>query len=147
MGCDIHLHIEIKVKGEWFHYAAPHVKRWYDLFERMAGVRGDVANAIAAPRGLPLDVTATTLFHSDYDEDGHSHSWLSGPEIATLEDWGRTHLQTNKGYGEWDLEIDMLSWTFLFGNSFAGWYKYPEDNQRLREIGLEGFRFVFWFDN
>lgn len=27
MGCDIHLHIEVKINGAWEHYATPRVDR------------------------------------------------------------------------------------------------------------------------
>lgn len=48
MGCDIHLHQEVKINGEWHHYRLAEMPRNYEVFEKMAGVRGDVKNAIAA---------------------------------------------------------------------------------------------------
>lgn len=52
MGCDIHLHTEVKIGGAWHHYSAPCVPRSYALFGKMAGVRGGAA-PIALPKGLP----------------------------------------------------------------------------------------------
>lgn len=135
MGCDIHIHAEIRVNGKWLHYDQPECRRDYALFERMAGVRGDVENAIAPPRGLPADASETTKLCSDfYDSDGHSHSWLSSKEIADLADWcngrGRDY-----AFPDWD--------RWLFGNGYSDFHKYPSD----RKEGVEDVRFVFWFDN
>jgi hypothetical protein len=141
MGCDIHLHIEVKIGGEWHHYGAPSIRRDYALFEKMAGVRGEVSEAIAPPKGLPTDCTFLTKFLSDYEGgDGHSHSYLTAPEIVLLADWLNS-IATDSARGH-DLEMDILH-TFLFGNSFDGFVRYPEDNPK----GLEDVRFVFWFDN
>jgi hypothetical protein len=145
MGCDIHLHIEIKISGEWHHYSAPAVRRDYELFEKMAGVRGERQNAIAFPRGLPNDATFLTTFDArHWNSDGHSHSWLSSEELILLEDWSEA--RNPKMNMDLDLECGILH-CYLFGNSFAGLHKYPNDNRRLREMGLEDVRFVFWFDN
>lgn len=42
MGCDIHLHAEVKIKNAWHHYAHPSVPRSYPLFSIMAGVHESV---------------------------------------------------------------------------------------------------------
>jgi len=65
MGCDIHVHVEYKADGKWYHYNHPNVGRNYELFAKMAGVR-DQGNIgpIVQPRGLPDDVSFTTLFDS-----------------------------------------------------------------------------------
>lgn len=59
MGCDIHLHTEVKINGVWHHMGAPSVPRNYRLFAKMAGVRG-IETPIAEPRGLPGDATLLT---------------------------------------------------------------------------------------
>lgn len=148
MGCDIHLHIEIRVNGIWHHYAAPYVQRWYALFERMAGVRGDVHNAIAPPRGLPDDATVVTkLASDDMGSDGHSHSWLSSAEVVVLDDWlGEQEEKLKPEWPGYNLEHAILH-TYLFENGFAGFVRYPKDGKRVRALGLADFRFVFWFDN
>lgn len=137
MGCDIHIHAEVKIEGKWEHYDQPDCRRDYDLFEKMAGVRGDIKNAIAAPRGIPEDASTMTKFDAErWDSDGHSHSWLSAQEIYELAEWDEARSKTRTVFGrEWD--------QWLFGNSYSGFIKYPED----RPEGVEDVRFVFWFDN
>ena len=127
MGCDIHVHTECKIQGVWRHWGAPSVDRWYELFEKMAGVRGDIKNAIAAPKGLPKDVTFETLFDYEWWGGGmHSESWLSLEEIRELYKWWETR---QSGPIESQFE-------YLMGNS---WIE-PQE-------GIEDVRWVFWFDN
>jgi hypothetical protein len=140
MGCDIHLFVEVKVNEKWHCYNHPNVYRCYDLFAKMAGVRGE-ETPIATPRGLPSDVTEIVAFASqDYGVDGHSHSYLTSTEIQELEAWAEAWCEKycpgqtfwfNKQFG------------FLFGNSFSGYFKYPNEYPNL----INDFRFVFWFDN
>lgn len=136
MGCDVHIHAEIKVGGKWLHYDQPDCNRDYALFEKMAGVRGEVENAIAAPRGIPKNATATTKFDAKHwDSDGHSHSWLGSKEIAELAEWHEKHGAKGLFDRKWD--------QWLFGNSYSGFTKYPLD----RPKGVQDVRFIFWFDN
>lgn len=84
MGCDIHLHVEIKIDGKWEHWSAPYVNRAYSLFGLMAGVRGDAA-PLYEPRGFPEDASAITRM--DYDADGpdaHTPSWLTWAEMRRV---------------------------------------------------------------
>lgn len=134
MGCDIHLHTEVKIEGKWRHWGNPGIDRWYVLFEKMAGVRGDIENAIVAPKGLPEDITFETKF--DYENYGggmHSMSWLSVEEIDEVYKW----YDKNKMKGMFIIELD-LHIGFILGN---GWNDIQEDN------GIEDVRWVFWFDN
>jgi len=139
MGCDIHSHIEVKIKGKWHYYDEVNISRNYRLFSRMADIRNE-ENIIplSTPKGLPKDITFMTKLKSDYwDTDGHSHSWLSSKELFYLEEW----IERNK------ILPDLAHKGFFFGSTFSGWIKYPEDTIRLRELGVEDFRLVFWFDN
>lgn len=137
MGCDIHMHQEVKINGNWEHYRETGLPRNYAVFSKMAGVRGD-EDPIAEPRGLPSDATVVTRFDSDeWGVDGHTHSWINGDEILKLEEWIR-----EKGFVDtWSLESEY--WGYLFGNTWGGFTKYPDE----RPKGLEDIRFVFWFDN
>lgn len=142
MGCDIHLHIEVKINGKWEHYHNPQVPRLYSLFEKMAGVRGSVKNAIVAPRGIPQDVSVITKF--DYERmgsDGHSHSYLNAAEIDELDRWAKEKLHPLKQFPQWDMEWEWQC--YFFENTFSGFNRYPKN----REKGIEDLRFVFWFDN
>ena len=118
MACDIHLHIELKHEnGEWHHYGAPDVDRWYALFEKMAGVRGSLDNAISLPKGLPEDASTITKAEFEYWKDeAHSISWLSSDEIIELENW------------------------------LSAFYDLEQDSN-FPVYGYTDVRFVFWFDN
>lgn len=148
MGCDIHLHIEVKIEGIWHHYAAPSINRNYYLFEKMAGVRGDVNNAISPPKGFPNNATELTNIVYQNEECGsHSVSWLGIDEIMKLEDWLKSiSTKETDGYAKYDLEYDILR-TYLGGDSFTGWKRDPEVGSPLSPAMVEDVRFIFWFDN
>lgn len=133
MGCDIHAYVEIKVGGNWHHYGPTKIRRDYNLFEYIAGVRGD--NYEWEPRGLPTDVSIVTKLLSDHDgEDGHTHSWITYDEmmIVVKEFGGNQDDWEFKPFGIW-----------FFGNGVNDWhdpsYQFPKE--------IEDVRIVFWFDN
>ncbi len=139
MGCDIHLHVEIKVKGKWKHYNHPRIERDYRLFSKMAGVRGD-EEAISLPRGLPSDISFTTKFDCDYDgSNGHSHSWLSAAEASYVQEW------YNKLRGVEYMHPPLFG--YLFGGYINSYLQFPSDTERLFKRGFKEARIVFWFDN
>lgn len=143
MGCDIHLHTEVKIDGVWHHYSAPSIGRNYSIFAKMAGVRKDDPLPIAQPRGVPSDATFLTRF--DYEMEGadaHTPSWLGAKEIAELVGW----------IDETFPSTDHLDWEsrnigYFFGNSFEGFSKHPSDYTGDIERGIEDVRWIFWFDN
>ena len=145
MGCDIHLHIEVKLFNKWEHYSCPNILRNYKLFAKMAGVRNDVdtpIEPISKPKGLEYldDLTTITKFNLDrWKGDAHSCSWLNKEEIAELSAW---LLQLEGSRMDNDLEWGFLK-CYLFGNSFGGIVNYPEDVPP----GVSDVRFIFWFDN
>lgn len=140
MGCDIHLHVEVKIKGKWEHYNHPHINRNYDLFSMMAGVRqyATTPTPISQPRGLPGDVSTTTLFDCVYDgSDGHSHSWLSSLQAGAVQNWYKREV---------DSDAPPL-FGYLFGNYIDSYIENPKDGERLFQMGFSDARVVFWFDN
>ena len=142
MGCDIHLHIEVKIHGKWEHWGNPAIDRNYDLFAVMAGVRnnGDII-PLSEPKGLPANLTTVTQFAYDYEKpDAHSMSWLSLKEIGKVDAYIAGIATTEKRW--YDFEYHVLH-SYLLGNSFAGIGTYPED----RPKGINDVRFIFWFDN
>lgn len=154
MGCDIHIHIEVKFRGNWEHYGTPQVSRWYRLFAKMANVRNaephdkDYIKPISDPKGMPDDVTTLTAHDNERGSgDWHSHSWLDLDEIVLLEDWLEEQSKQQREIdpsAPWlDLEHTVLH-TYLFGNSFAGLRRYPKDYDGDQVADV---RFVFWFDN
>lgn len=132
MGCDVHMHIEIKIQGTWEHWGNPQVPRNYEVFARLAGVRGD-AEPIDRPRGLPGDATTATQWDSyRWGDDAHSHSWISSAEAADLMSWSDAE------------KLDYhRRWDWVAGTDFRGFIDFPDD----RPKGLDDFRLVFWFDN
>lgn len=142
MGCDIHLHQEVLIDGEWHHYSCPRVSRNYLLFSKMAGVRGSREDAIASPRGVPADITTVTKMDLDsWGGDGHSHSWLASEEVIELCKWARElHAEDRLSH----LFECILDFGFCFGGYWSGFH---DEDFRGEVPGLQDFRFVFWFDN
>lgn len=124
MGCDIHLHAEIKIDGQWHHYAQLYIGRDYTLFGLMAGVRNTNVTPISQPKGIPDDITVITRISlNDWSVDGHTHSYLNGEEIRKL---ATLHLMEDFGYFfDWD---------------WSDWLRH-------KSTEVEDIRFVFWFDN
>lgn len=154
MGCDIHLHIEIKVDGQWHHYNHPQIPRNYWLFAKMANVRNydtftcGLIEPISQPKGFPDDATFTTKF--DYEErwgdDAHSASWLNAKEIQTLAEWWRETFKKESYPQSWFEASGGGNFGYLFGNGYESFLKYKgKDDGYPRK--LEDVRFVFWFDN
>lgn len=141
MGCCVHAHFEVKIDNKWEHYSIPNIKRHYKVFEKMAGVRGDIANAISPPKGLPNDISLITKIDSKcYDSNGHSHSWLSSTEFKQLYEYQKQHYILSGM--DW-MKFDSEQYGYLFSNGFesfeSGAKGYPKE--------IQDFRLVFWFDN
>lgn len=140
MGCDIHFFTEVKLDGKWHQYAAPNVSRWYGLFEKMAGVRGDVENAIVPPKGIPADASELVMKSYDYwDSDAHTPSWLNAAEINALEEWLYAYHKENRPE---EYFYPEKIWGYVNGNGYGGYHKYPDQKNLFEDV-----RFVFWFDN
>lgn len=150
MGCDIHLHSEVKRKGKWLHHSQQKVERNYMLFAKMGEPhRNDFGIIpISAPKGLPHDATELTLLHSEkFGPDGHSHSWLNAKEISEL----HAFIESPDNPESWfeGRCNDRLMWShdnmpYFMGNHLSGFFDYPED---FEGTGIEDVRYVFFFDN
>lgn len=141
MGCDIHFHTEVKINGKWEHMSAPSLDRWYAMFEKMAGVRGDEANAISPPKGLPSDVSlVTAIEYARWGSDAHSASWFDDKEIKQLEDWLEGWHKKERPE---DFYYPEQDWGYCFGAGYGDFSKYDDTHP----AGVEDVRFVFWFDN
>jgi hypothetical protein len=145
MGCDIHCHVEVKVKGVWHHWSTPEPGRDYELFEKMAGARGDENNAIAPPRGIPSDASPVTRFAYDFEgDDAHTPSWLSASEVGLIQKWYAEKDHPESGFKPYDDSI--------FGDVMGQYFNDLDDADdeylsELKEAGFEDARLVFWFDN
>jgi hypothetical protein len=154
MGCDIHTHIEIKVNGTWEHWACPDIRRWYELFEFLAGVRGEVEKAIVPPKGFPSDASVLTKMDYDYyGADAHTPSWLGWKELDKLSAWLENYAKENSKEKnarllEYNLEFGILRGTYLFGNGLTS-FKHYNDVEDVEYVpkSVTDVRMVFWFDN
>lgn len=132
MGCDIHLFVETASEDDtWTMVDHPDVNRNYDLFEKMAGVRGESYNAIVQPRGLPENVSKGTKLHYNYMRpDAHTESYLKMDEIHQVEKW----MEKQPGY--W-----FSPFGYMFGNGLG------LDKECIGDNAISDIRLVFWFDN
>lgn len=146
MGCDITLHVEVKIGGHWHNYNMPDTPRNYALYCRMAGVRpmpdrdGEI-EPIAPVRGLPNDVSEVVRHHHDDDKESvgiHDTSWLSSAEIKTLIVWMISQGWKPEEYPS----ISGEYFGYLFGNRM----EFFTPNNPVYAY-IDDFRFVFWFDN
>lgn len=140
MGCDIHLHTEIKVGGKWLCYGSPSISRNYHMFAKMADVRNyDDIKEISHPKGLPEDISEVVKLHyKSWESDAHSESWLNVDEIIQLEEFLKEKAtKFNTFY------YPEKEWGYLFGNPFGSFKKFRDDYP----IEIKDVRFVFWFDN
>ncbi len=139
MGCDIHAHIEVLIDGRWHHYSKVACDRSYQLFERMAGVRGSVSNAICAPRGFVTDPSLITEIEWEHGSDAHTPSWLTADELEGLCDW-----LDKERFSERPIENEVeytrrYGFGFLDGSAFNDVTAYADV--------ISDVRLVFWFDN
>jgi len=139
MGCDIHVHIELRYEGKWEHYSAVRVDRWYELFDRMAGVRGN-GPAIVEPKGIPVDMSVITALDWERGRsDWHTASWFNEDEIDELSLWLRAVTD------DFCIETAIFNGVFMFGNGLTD-HKHYDDSEYLPK-GADAVRVVFWFDN
>ncbi len=143
--------LEDRSESAWQLYGEVDFSRDYELFEKMAGVRGERSAALAAPRGLPSDAGTMTRFQSDnWGGDGHSHSWLSSGEMQALDEWHKARPRIHSSRNA-DHEGNPRSLythphaenLYLFGNDIEAWWRWPKE----RPKHVLDIRLVFWFDN
>jgi hypothetical protein len=121
-------------------YEKPYDKTWwdaksrnYELFAKLAGVRGDGPE----PKGVPDDASDLSVFAvSTYGEDGHSHSWCDAKEFvaAYVETLPANHHMQKQWLS--DLLESQNAWKAGCGEMLFG---YMDDDAE--------YRVVFFFDN
>lgn len=148
MGCDIHIHVEVRCNGRWEHYACPRVEPWYALFGIMAGVRIEV-DPIVPPKGVPDDMSLITRLDYEMRKAGiHTPSWFNEDEIDQLVEWLKEkEKEAPKDYlwDDYQLEAGILRGTYMFGNRLTGHKHHPDCQYMPKEC--DAVRLVFWFDN
>lgn len=141
MGCDIHLHTEIKIDRQWHHYSKPMIQRNYRLFGLMAGVRDSFIEPVCYPKGLPDKLTFTTWFCNDVRTgDAHSHSWFNAEELEIFYD---RLIEVFEDERRVDMHFIHKQAGYLFGNDWGAWLQYPHSYPKA----IEDIRWIFWFDN
>ena len=130
MGCDVHMILQRKEKGNWVDKEILDIDSNYYLFGVLAGIRGS-AKPIAEPRGLPADFTlkdyhyktnlvALTDWWDNGDERGffmgdHSHSWLTLHEINKYKHWDRTEYIQHEFKDLFFRCPNLKRWRLVFG--------------------------------
>jgi hypothetical protein len=163
MGADIHLFAEKKLRNnEWatVQTFSPINKKalglestggylgWlffivegrnYQLFAKLAGVRGNGPQA----KGVPDD--ASPLYREYVDSwrnDGHSHSWCTAAEFITrFIDTLDKDDPIVKAYAGWVLEVGHGNAVLTFLDNYCG-IRINEGRDKA-----DDYRFVFFFDN
>ena len=164
MGADIHLYVERKMPSERWAFVASLNEvvyskalwgnnmesfsnaffkvsdRNYELFARLASVRGDGRE----PRGLPEDVSEVVeMFADSWAGDAHSHSWLSAVDFA--DDYYGVHAL------EEDEPMTEYHQNTLTNNKSYAVKQFLREMCNVAGVGdsanVDEFRFVFWFDN
>ena len=140
MGCDIHLHIELKDKeGNWHHYGEPSINRNYSLFGFLAGVRDNNIKPIKPyDDKFPKNASLITRVHyGEWKLDSHSLRVFGSNDIAQIyKRWDKFKKHADIDFF-YDFEHNVLR-SYCFGNSFC--------KDSLPEEFVD-IRFIFWFDN
>ena len=133
MGTEITVHFEIKVFGKWEHYSSPSITRNYEMFGWLARVRYPELQHIQV-KGLPEDISISTqIGWNRIEVNAYEPSWLTAEEIVK---WVDKFPEQLDYFTSLKSELGRL-----YGNSYSGWVKYPEDYPQE----IEDLRMVFWF--
>lgn len=162
MGCDIHLYCEYRDAQDgnrWRSWGNQfNLGRNYRIFEVLAGVRGDLDQAIVRPRGLPEDVGYVV------HDDNHLYISESGGERTVTADkaaqWvasGCSRYRDHEGKHTWVTHPDWHSHSWLslaeYQHALArldgGPPEYGAIAAALAYLETQNCvtRIVFWFDN
>ena len=145
MGCDIHMHTEVRINGCWYLYSKPDIGRNYDLFHILGNEgRGSYLGLCFPLKGLPNDLSPMTQFIWEEVEgkDGHSLSHLTYEEICRLYEWcATTELSHGRNCARW---LDEFG--YLFGHMWDASVRFNDVDYRCG-LNESDVRWVFWFDN
>lgn len=170
MGCDIHAYVEHRERDAdsktWWPFGGRiNPGRNYDVFEKLAGVRGELSNAIVQPRGLPDDLS--------WESSDDYWRWISykgevsdcvSPEKA--EQWHRYGAPYKGTVGDGDdrpryvgdPDAHTPSWVTVdeFAQALEAATRYGAAGVQYRALlaamrvlrqDNRDVRLVFWFDN
>ena len=139
MGADIHTFVEQQQDNGTWQYVqwssdeghGPFDDRSYFRFGWLAGVRDHEVTPIAAPRGLPGDLSPTVRQSWEAgDDDWHTPSWLAVAELTAFD------YDQDAGLGDGETYRDMLGPAF-----------FDDLDELINWDGEAPCRVVFWFDS
>ena len=159
MGCDIHAYLEYRPGWStndqyWWCFAELNISRNYALFEALAGVRGELANAVIPPRGLPKNLAYITQFENVLyisDEKAGREHWCSSADAARWVAKGVSHYANEEKTSVSNPDWHTPSW--LTSDEVQLVAERLPDNPDIQMIAALmkasplTVRLVFWFDN
>ena len=166
MGCDIHMHVEVKSpNGSWSHVFSPWCPRNYTLFGYLAGVRHH-AKFPMEPQGFPKDADYVTIeayteeIVSDEEYQNACESCFTGISQSKFEeylakgyvqrfdekrivgqDW---HTVSHLNYGAFVMQLERAE---REDSSVMLEYRAIANYMNTFESVDKETRIVFWFDN
>jgi hypothetical protein len=138
MGADIYTHVEQQQPDGTWEYVpwssdeddGPFDDRSYFRFGWLAGIRDHDVTPIAAPRGLPENLSKPVQALWDASQNWHTPSWLTVAELTTFD------YDQDAGLDDGETYRDMLGPAYF------------EDLDELTDWdGESPCRVVFWFDS
>lgn len=175
MGCDIHTYIEYRrpdqdKKYDWMSFEGQmNPRRNYNMFARLASVRGQFEGISLKPRGLPEGIgyrsrSDNQLYITETEGEGYvtmekAKSWVEGG-------YGCEFINDHEGKPTWVTHPDWHSHSWLTVDEYAkvvqeyceqvkgaNTYNNPEEYKAqvaaMKSLQNDGYevRIVFWFDN
>lgn len=162
MGCDIHCYIEYKKpdSDRWYSFGRSiNPGRWYTLFERLAGVRGEPEKAIVKPRGIPDDLAFFAeddwwLFIVDDCSDEAPSGMCTRKQARDWHKLGSRYKADREGFTTWVEHPDWHTPSWVTPDEWQEATKEANEEYHamlaaMRELERHGnsCRVVFWFDN
>lgn len=172
MGCDIHIHVEIKSNNEWHHFEGNHftISDWekeytgndkgnapfdwrgYNMFGFLAGVRRDFTPIKEPTYEIPKDASKDIKQKwEDWKEDGHSCSYLTARELFEFDYNKDIDTLTNKRRILFEkihknvFHMEPETYYDILDGPDSMFFTHLKE---LTELGnLDDVRIVFWFDN
>lgn len=148
MGCDIHIHAEVKVNGRWEYFGEHSFGRYYTAFGYMANCHRSEIDPVVPNKGIPHDINPLTKLYMD-DVDYHSHSWLDKEELAKVcqrfRDHGKPNVpQCERCIARGDIEQEDEGEDLTF---FANFIENIFEDIKDGHTAVLDYRLVFAFDN
>jgi len=153
MGCDIHVHTEVKIDNTWHHYNNPNVSRNYLLFTHMGlttRVHSDFIDQPITKTSVPMPYDASLITRLDWqkwDGDAHSLGVFYHKEIMELEDRWKEIKESVDWKPERYTFIES-QFGYFFSNGWGDKWRYPDVEYTLQQYAeIQDVRWIFWFDN